>query len=97
MFVFDISFNVWTWKAPKRGGKGPVVAGKKKPVKNKLSLTNYPFKSNSIILGFAYFVMVFVYVVICLGEGAESIVREEAEAVWNWRGFATKEGSEPIR
>jgi len=41
--------------------------------------------------------MVFVYVVICLGEGAESIVREEAEAVWNWRGFATKEGSEPIR
>ncbi|XWS30525.1 hypothetical protein CRYUN_Cryun24cG0125400 [Craigia yunnanensis] len=28
-------------------------------------------------------------------KGGESIVRKEAEAVWDWRGFATKEGSNP--
>jgi len=78
------------WKGS--GGCRKEEAGKKQALSYKL-----PFQVEFNHFGFCLFFMVFVYVVICLGEGAESIVREEAEAVWNWRGFATKEGSEPIR
>lgn len=31
-----------------------------------------------------------------IGEGGEPVVREEAEAVWDWWSFATKEGCSQI-
>ena len=44
-----------------------------------------------------FFVFIYcVYFLPILGEGGEPTLREAPEAVWDWRGIATKEGSEQI-
>lgn len=81
-------------KGTKARWKGSGGFRKEETGKKQTLSYNLPFQVEFYHFGVCFFFfMVFVYVVIFLGEGDESIVREEAETVWNWRGFATKEGS----
>lgn len=80
-------------KAPKRGGKAPVAASKKKPV------TIFPNGLIFIFIIFSIFQIIVIGVFRCvfLGESGEPAVREASEAVWDRRCIASEKGSNPIR